>query len=405
MGSSRLTRCLPIAVALLAVPALQALDFPHWRGPDYNGISKETGWSATWSGAGPKVLWKASVGMGFSSFSVSQGRVFTMGNVDKTKDVVYAFDAATGKELWRYTYDHPIDAKYYEGGTSATPTVAGDRVYTVSKRGHVFCLEAATGKMLWGRNVAEELGAKMPEWGFAGSVLVQGERLFVNIGKYGAALDKSGKVLWSTGTEAAGYSTHVPFTQAGKPALAVFAAKEVAGLDPATGKVLWSHPWKTSYDVNASDPIIEGDLVFISSGYKAGASVIRIGGAAPVEVWKSKDAMRNHHNNCVLIDGHLYGFDDDNNSNLKCVELRTGTVKWSQKGLGKGALMAADGKLIINSEMGELVIAAADPAAYKELARAQVVGKKCWTAPVLAHGRVYVRNEKGDVVCVDVSGK
>jgi outer membrane protein assembly factor BamB len=334
-----------------------------------------------------------------------------MGNKND-QDTIYCFDAATGKTLWSQSYEEKLQPKYYEGGPSATPTVDGDRVYTLSKSGLLHALAAADGKVLWKVQVAEAVApmnngqaAKTPEWGFAGSVLVHDGKLYVNVGKYGTALDTSGKVLWTTGPEASGYSTHVPYTLDGKTGLAVFAAKDVAGIDPATGKILWSHPWKTSYDVNAADPIVDGDLVFISSGYKTGASVVRIANQNPVEVWKSKDAMRNHHNNCVLIDGYLYGFDDDSNSNLKCVDLKTGTVKWSQKGLGKGALMAADGKLVINSEMGELVFAAADPTAYKELSRAQVVGKKCWTAPVLSHGRVYVRNEKGDVVCVDVSGK
>jgi outer membrane protein assembly factor BamB len=411
---ARHARTFFLATALLALgaQALPAADWPHWRGPDYNGISKETGWSATLPASGPKILWKANVGTGFSSFAVAAGRVYTMGNKDN-QDTVYAFDAASGKVAWKHTYDEKLQPKYYEGGPSATPTVDGDRVYVLSKTALLQCLDAANGKVLWTNDVPQSVAAlndgkpaKTPDWGFAGSVLVFNNTLYVNVGKYGTALDKSGKVLWTTGPEAAGYSTHVPYTLGGKTGLAIFAAKDVAGLDPATGKVLWSHPWKTSYDVNAADPIIQGDLVFISSGYKTGASVVRIANNSPTEVWKSKDAMRNQHNNCILIGDYLYGFDgDDSKAEFKCVEFKTGAVKWAQGGLGKGALTAADGKLILNSEMGELVFVTPDPAAYKEISRAQVIGKKCWTSPVLANGRIYVRNEKGDVVCVDVSGK
>jgi outer membrane protein assembly factor BamB len=243
----------------------------------------------------------------------------------------------------------------------------------------------------------------MPTWGFAGSVLVRDNRLFVNVGTYGSALDLQGNLIWTTGSEAAGYSSYVPFTMDGREQLAVFGAKAVAAVDPTTGKVQWTHPWKTSYDVNSADPIILGNEVFISSGYGTGAALLRVAGGQPKQVWKGKSVMRNQHNNCVLIDGFLYGFDGDKNSDLKCIEFKTGKERWAQEGLGKGALIAADGKLIINSEKGELVVAAADPAGFKAMARAQILGSKCWTAPVLANGRIYMRNEKGDVACVDVS--
>jgi outer membrane protein assembly factor BamB len=175
-------------------------------------------------------------------------------------------------------------------------------------------------------------------------------------------------------------------------------------VDPKNGNELWSYPWKTSHDVNAADPIVQDDFVFISSGYNHGAALLRIANGKPERIWENKQ-MRNQHNNSVLLDGALYGIDGDNNSDLKCLEFKTGDVKWAQKGLGKGALMAADGKLIVLSEKGELVIAAADPSAFKPLARWQVLGGRCWTAPVLSHGRIYCRNAAGDLVCVDVSGK
>jgi outer membrane protein assembly factor BamB len=378
-----------------------ALDYYRWRGPDLTGISKETGWSTTWPSTGPIVLWKAEVGIGFSSFSVSEGRAFTMGNIAKKTNVVYAFEAATGKSLWKHAYAEPLEAKYYEGGPSATPTVDGDRVYTLSKKGKLHCLEAATGKVVWEKNLAAELNAEVPTWGFAGSLLAADGHLYVNVGKYGTALDKSGKVLWTTGTEAAGYSTHVPFELAGQRGLAVFAAKVVAAVDPKTGRALWSYPWETSYDVNAADPIFQGDQLFISSGYNRGASLVRVTGDKVEKVWENK-TMRNHFNSCLLISSHLYGFDEDE---LKCLEFATGTVKWTQNGLGKGALMAADGKLIVLSEKGELVVAPADPAGFKPAARAQVLGGKCWTTPVLSNGRIYCRNAAGSVVCLDVSGK
>lgn len=389
----------------------QALDWPIYRGPQHNGISQETGWSSDWPAEGPKVLWRARTGIGFSSFSVANGRVYTLGNAGKAanQDSVYCFDAVSGQELWRHTYDEKLEPKYYDGGPSATPTVHDNRVYTLSKTGRMLCLAADTGKVLWDVFAPEAVKAKtgeeaaMPTWGFSSSVLPLNDRLYVNVGTYGSAFDLNGKLIWTTGSVASGYSSFVPFTMQGKHLLAVFGMKAVAAVDPDTGTVEWTSPWETQYDVNAADPIIQGNEVFISSGYGTGASVIRITDRKPQEVWRSKTAMRNQHNTCILIDGFLYGFDGDNNSDFKCLEFATGKERWSHKGLGKGALTAADGKLIINSEQGELVIAKATPTAYEEIARAQILGKKCWSAPVLANGRIYLRNEKGDVACVDVS--
>jgi len=401
-------QCLDLLILLAGLMAwnAHALDWPRWRGPDLNGISKETGWLATWPAEGPKQLWKANVGIGFSSIAVSQGRAYTMGN-QANQDTVFCFDAETGKEVWKHTYPAKLGAQSYEGGPHATPTVEAGRVYTLSKWGEIVCLDGETGKSIWSKNVARESGAKVPTWGFAGSVLVQGDTLYVNVGKAGMALAKAdGKILWNTGPEPAGYATPVPITVGGQAALAVFGSKALFALDPKTGKELWSHPWKTSWDVNAADPILQGDALFISSGYDHGGALLRLGGGAPSVVWEKKD-MRNHYNSCVLLDGHLYGFDEK--GDLRCLDWSNGAVKWSESSLKKkdqqGSLMAADGKLIALGPNGELVIAEATPAGFKPISRAQVLDGKCWTMPVLANGRLYCRNAAGDLVCLDVKGR
>jgi len=383
----------------------KAADWPRWRGPDLNGISQETGWSTQWPASGPKQMWRASVGIGFSSVAVSKGRVYTSGHADNT-DTIFCFDAKTGTPIWKFSYAAKLDSKYYEGGPSATPTLDGERVYTFSKRGLVLCLDAVKGSLIWSNNIMESFKADMPTWGFASSVLVDGGACFVNGGAAGTAFHKAtGKVLWSSGEEASGYSTPVPFDANGERALALCLKRDVAAVRAKDGKELWRYPWKTSYDVNAADPIVSGGKMFVSSGYKHGCMLLNLSGGKPIRVWENKN-MRNHFNGCVLLGDFLYGFDGDAGdagTGLKCVVLATGEAKWTEK-TGVGGLMAADGKLIVMTERGELIVAEATPEAFKPIARAQVLGGKCWTTPVLANGQIFCRNAKGDVVSLDVAG-
>lgn len=393
-----------LLVAILYVgsgPSVTALDWYRWRGPDANGISQETGWSSAWPKEGPRQLWKASVGTGFSSVAVSDGRLFTMGN-DGHRDTIFCFDAKSGAQIWKYSYASPMDPKFYEGGPSATPTVDGPRVYTISKRGLVHALNAADGRLVWSKDLASAVSATVPTWGFAGSALVDGNLVVFNVGSAGTALDKTtGNVVWKSGSPESGYSTAVPFGQSANRGILLFLASSVAAIHLSDGRLIWSHPWKTEYDVNAADPIMLRDNVFISSGYDRGGALLKISGKSASVVWENKN-MRNHFNSCVLLEGYVYGFDE---SELKCVDFNTGQVRWRQGGLGKGSLMAADGKLIVLSERGELVIVDARSTGFNALSRAQVLGGKCWSAPVLANGLIYCRNAKGDLVCVDVSGK
>ena len=389
-------------IGLLAFTfSTRAADWPWFRGPDHNGISKETGWSAQWPANGPKQLWKAKVGIGFASFAVQAGRVYTTGNAKNT-DTVFCFDANTGAEVWKYSYEAKLDPKYYEGGPSATPTVDGDRVFTLSKRGVVHCLDAAKGTVIWSKNLMEELKAKMPTWGFASSVVIEGDLAIVNVGAAGAALNKTtGKVVWSSGEDEAGYATAVPFNEGGQRAVALAIKQDVVALSVKDGKELWRFPWKTEYDVNAADPVLAASKVFISSGYNRGAGVFDVSAQPAKKIWENKN-MRNHFNSSILWEGHLYGVDENE---LRCLVFDTGEVKWKEKTVGKGSLMMADGKLIVLSEKGELMVADATPAAFKPISRAQVLGGKCWTTPVLTNGKIYCRNAAGDVVAVDVSGK
>lgn len=414
---------------------LHAADWYRWRGPDFNGISKEKDWLTNWPAEGPKQLWKANVGTGFSSVSVSDGHVYTMGNETqagelfdvarsrekaanvegasvippedgkkKNMDTVFCFDAETGKEIWKHSYPCPLDPKYYEGGPSITPTVDGKTVFILSRKGDLFSLNSEDGKVIWTKNLAKELGAEIPTWGFAGSPFVEKNSLLLNVGSHGTVLDKrTGKLVWTSGKSPSGYSTAVPAKFDGKRCAVFAGEKSVFAIAIEDGKKVWEHEWKTMYEVNAADPIIFGDKVFISSGYDHGCALLQIKSGKATVIWENKN-LRNHFNSSILLNGFLYGFDGNAGpkADFKCVEFETGKIKWSEPKLGAGALMAADGKLIVHTDKGELIIAEATPDSFKPISRAQVTGGRNWTTPVLSNGRIYCRNAKGDLVCLDV---
>jgi len=385
-----------------------AADWPIYRGPQHNGISSENNWIADFPAAGPKQLWKKAVGIGFSSMTISNGRVYTMGNSGKSgpnanQDTVFCFNAETGNEIWKHTYSCPLEPKYYEGGTLSTPTVDGNVVYTISKMGHLFCFDAATGSVKWQKNMNKDFGFKLPTWHFAGSPFVYENMLILNLGDAGVALNKNnGSVIWDNGKGICGYSTPVPFTMEGQKCVAILGASYIIGVRISDGKVLWKSPFENSTKVNAADPVIVGNEVFASSGYNHGCVKIKITGGNVETLWQNKN-MRNKINCSLYWKGYIYGFDE---SKFTCLDFKDGSIKWSDGSLGMGALMmSTDGRMIIISDKGELVIANADPEKFDIISRAQILPKaKCWTTPILSNGKIYARNTNGDIVCVDVSG-
>lgn len=385
---------------LTSASFVAAADWPIWRGPTYDGLSTEKNWQLS---GDPKVVWEAEIGLGFSSFVVSKGRVLSTGHADD-EDTIFCLDAKTGKEIWKHAYPADLGDKYYEGGTSATPTFDGDKVYHLSRWGDLFCFEAATGKVVWEKNVQKETGANLPDWGFAGAPLVQGNLLILNVGKAGMAVEKTtGNIVWKSQVDSAGYSTPYPIQQGGKDVAVIGSADAYVAVEVKTGSQLWSYKWNTRYGVNAADPILSGDQLFISSGYNKGCTLLKLGGGKPEKVWENK-SLKNMFNSSVLIDGHLYGIDGDQNSRagLKCVRFSDGKEMWSEN-TGFGSLMAADGRLIILSAKGELIVVKAGPEKFDEISRAQILNGKCWSAPVLANGLLYARNSEGRVVCLDLN--
>ncbi len=378
-------------------------DWPAWRGPDRTGVSEESDWKV-WSAGGPKEAWRKKVGIGFSSVSVANGKVYTLGNTGGT-DTVWCLDAQTGRKIWSYSYPCRLGS---HPGPRMTPTVDGDLVYTMSREGDIFCFDAQSGKVKWKANAKEDFGAKQSryKWGFACSPLVYGDILLFDLGRVVALNKKTGKVLWMTGDDIAGFSSPIVFRHGGSEYTTSFNAFGLVVVDLRTHKEVARFPWKTAWLVNAVTPIYHDGYIFISSGYGKGCALLRLTEKGLEPIYQNKQ-MRNHVNNSVLYEGYLYGFDGQQGSRgrLVCMEFATGKVAWRQDGLRVGSLMIAGGKIIAMLDRGELLIAEASPKAYREIARANVLSGQCWTYPVLSNGRIYCRsNKEGELVCIDVSG-
>lgn len=387
----------------LAASVVNAGDWPQWRGAAGDGIAKEEGWSPKAIGEG-KVLWEKQVGVGYSGVAVVGQRVFTMGNVNEN-DIVYAINAADGSEAWKYSY--PCGAAKGYPGPRCTPAVdpKAGLLYVLSREGQLSCLDAAKGEVKWKKDIKQEFGAQPPKWAFSSSPRIHGELLLVNEGEKGIVLNKvTGAKVWSGGAGIGGYSSPVVYNKDGKEYLAVFSAKNVYGVDLKTGAESWSFPWQTAHDVNAADPLVVGNEVFISSGYGRGCALLDISGPAR-SVWENK-AISSHFGSLIYNNGYIYGLDGqagNKRAEVKCVDWKTGVQKWAEP-VGFGALVGAGDKIIFLGDAGLLKVFDMKPDGYNEVAAGQVqITGKCWTMPVLANGRLYARSDKGHLLCINAS--
>lgn len=386
-----------------------AEDWPTWRGLKQDGISNETTWLKEWK-QDPKILWEAELGVGFSSFSVQAGKVVTAGFVND-EDVVYCMDAINGKIKWSFKYPSELDAKYYDGGTSATPVFDGNKVYHLSRNGDLFCLSLETGKVIWQRALLKDVYTKKPTWGFASSPVIVDGLVILNVGSQGTAINKdTGEVVWKSEDRVSGYTTAVVYKDLNKGTkIAVFGIEDrFVAVEVKTGKLVWEVPWKTSYDINAADPVISGNLIYLSSGYGKGCGVFKINGSGLEKIWENKE-MNNHFNASVLVGGRLYGFHGNSNTakknSFRCLDFNTGEVIWNNEDLKFGSLFLAGQMLIVLDDKGELILVNPKANEYTETYRMQLLSGRCWTVPVLANGLLYARNASGHMVCLDLRVK
>lgn len=411
---------LPLAIS-------HAADWPQYRGPNQDGRSMEPV-VVQWPASGPKVVWKIPSNTGFSSFAVVNGKAYVqvVRDIDGApREVCQALDAATGKELWiadvaagKYDGSGNTGAKDNKGGDGprSTPTVNDGMVYVLTPDIVLYGLDANTGKQIWKRDIMSDHAGRNIQWKSAASPVVDGDLVFAGGGGPGQSMlafnKKTGAVVWKTGDEIITHATPVVATILGVRQVIFFMKSGLVSVAAKDGKLLWKFPYKFNVSTAAS-AVVAGDVVYCSAGYGVGGGACRIvregTGLAAKELWQipGDSEVANHWSTPIYKDGHLYGmfsFKKWGTGPLKCVELATGKVKWEQPDFGAGHVTMVGDRILALTDYGDLVVVAAQPQAYKELARAKVLDGKCWTTPAFANGRIYVRSIK-EAVCLDASGR
>ena len=391
---------------------LKAADWPQYLGPNRDGVYPGEALTRAWSSDGPKVLWrKRNIGAGMGGIVLAKGRAILFHEV-KRYDTIECLDAKTGKTLWENNYTSSFVAGYGSAaGPRATPTIVGDRVYTMGGQGIVVCTNFATGKTVWKVDTQKSYRASDGFFGMACSPLVEGNAVLLNIGgEAGAgiiALDKnSGKLLWKTLDDEASYSSPVMAKLRGKRRAVFFARTGLAVVDPTSGKIDFQNRWRarTQASVNAAAPLIVGELIFVTSSYNTGALVVNASADGYKTAWSNDTSLSSQYASVMHRGGFIYGThgraDVPPVPALRCVELATGKVRWSVDDFGDCLMLRCGDRLLALMESGELVLGQATPAGWREICRAQVVGSGARSQPALADGRLYVR-DRNQLVCLD----
>jgi outer membrane protein assembly factor BamB len=368
----------------------------NFRGPNRDGRYDEMQVLTTWPAGGLTPLWKQPAGLGFASFTIADGRAYTI-EQRRRQEVVAAYDVGTGRELWVQGWN----AEYADStgdGPRTTPTWDDGRIYALGATGELRCLDAKTGAVAWGKNILTENQAGNLSWAMAASPLIVDDKVIVlpggSGGKSVVAYNKlTGAPVWKSQNDPAAYVSPMLVTLAGRRQILVVSASRVFGLEPRDGALLWSQTWDTDMGINVSQPImVDKNRFFISSGYGKGASLVEVTSAGNSftarSVWENI-TMKNKFNSSVLHEGHVYGLDE---GILTCVDVNTGARKWKGGRYGYGQVLLASGHLIVMSDTGELALVKASPTEYSEVARFAALEGKTWNYPAIAGGRLFVRN-------------
>ncbi|HZS08868.1 MAG TPA: PQQ-binding-like beta-propeller repeat protein [Blastocatellia bacterium] len=413
MKSLRLVSLLLTLIVIPAAPGspLAEPEWPQWRGPERNGISRETGLLKSWPANGPAMIWSISnLGNGYGSLAIKGDRILVQG-VQSGSSVVFCLNRADGKPVWTATLGRSLNQDKGRG-PRGTPTIDNDRVYALSENGDLACLKFGDGSVVWRKNILKEYGGSNPNWLISESPLVDGDRLVVTPGGNQAgivAMDKmTGKTVWTTKelSDDAGYASCIAVDVQGVHTIIGFTARAGVGVRAADGKLMWRYEPPANRTANCATPVFADNKVFYTSDYGTGCGLLELkaqnGEVKAEELYFSRD-MKNHHGGVVLVNGYLYGYSD---STLTCVSFATGRTVWRDRSVGKGSLTYADGNLYLLGEDNVVGLAEATPQGYREKGRFQIAdqGLPSWAHPVVCGGRLYVRNQ-GMLMCYDVKAK
>jgi outer membrane protein assembly factor BamB len=408
---------------ILAVGAIttQAADWPQWRGPNRDGISKETGLLKDWPANGPTLLWhQKEIGSGHSTPSIVGERIYLVSNKGVEDEFVHALEVKDGTQAWstRIGKVGANEGPQYPGSRS-TPTVDGDLLYALGSDGDLACLETKTGKLRWQKNLRTEFGGKPGNWAFSESVLIDGDVLVCTPGGTDATMlavnKKSGDVIWKSAFkegDLAGYASPIVVEVGGFKQYVQFVQKALVGVDAKTGKPLWRYE-KTAQGsaANIPTPVADKEYIYSASGRTGGGLVklkVNEGAVEAEQVYFSPKLPLSIGGSVKVGDFH-YG---TGRQSMMCVEFATGNLKWEDPAIGPASILYADGRLYLHGENGEVALIEATPEAYRvkgrflpsdQPKRANQMDKS-WTYPVVANGRLYIR-DMNSLWCYDVKSK
>lgn len=417
-----------VLVVCLSIPSWTlASDWPQWRGPNRDNISPETGLLKQWPKGGPKLLWnskdvtKTNIGIGYSSIALADGRIYTMGDIGE-QGFVHCLDASTGAMMWSTV----ISPKHGDGGPRCTPTVDGDRVYALSPQGILVCLQRDNGAIRWKKHLENDFGGQMmSSWRYSESPTVDGGKLVCTPGGDSGglvALNKyDGSLIWKAKTpdcggagyasiviaEVGGFRQYITLMGPGK-------GGGLVGVDAKTGALLWNYPKIANGTANIPTSLVQGDLVFCSTGYGTGAALLKMipsGDGIRIEeqYFFKGNQLQNHHGGMVLLGDYVYGGHGHNQGHPFCLNMKTGKFAWGPKenvGDGSAAVAYADGNLYFRYQNNKMALIEATPKGYNmrssfDLPKGLGTG---WQVPVIINGCMYIRGNN-QLLCYDVKAR